>query len=144
MAKNMSHSPPPTLKSYTDLQEILLDKNLAALGDAYVNFVYSLAMSQKLGHPVGAKVNNRVLAEAVGLSGLREFLPHRVDTHERGDAAEALLVFAWLSGTQELDDCTKVLSAEENLSQAFASLLKDALEKLDESHGKKEAKKRSC
>lgn len=137
----MSHSLPPTLKSYGDLREILLDKGLAALGDAYVNFVYSLAMSQKQGHLVGAKVDNRVLSRAVDLSGLREFLPHRVDKHERGDAAEALLVFAWLSGIQELDDCTKALVTEENVSQAFATLLKDALGKLDEGYGQR---KRSC
>jgi len=141
MAKEMSHSLPPTLKSYNDLHEILLDKGLAALGDAYVNFVYSLALSQKQGSPAGAKVDNRVLAQAVDLSGLREFLPHRVDKHERGDAAEALLVFAWLSGIQELDDCTKVLVTEETVSQAFATLLKDALGKLDEGHGQR---KRSC
>lgn len=137
----MSHSLPPTLKSYNDLHEILLDKGLAALGDAYVNFVYSLALSQKQGSPAGAKVDNRVLAQAVDLSGLREFLPHRVDKHERGDAAEALLVFAWLSGIQELDDCTKALVTEDTVSQAFATLLKDALGKLDEGHGQR---KRSC
>lgn len=137
----MNHSLPPTLKSYNDLHEILLDKGLAALGDAYVNFVYSLALSQKQGSPAGAKVDNRVLAQAVDLSGLREFLPRRVDKHERGDAAEALLVFAWLSGIQELDDCTKVLVTEETVSQAFATLLKDALGKLDEDYGQG---KRSC
>lgn len=137
----MSHSLPPTLKSYSDLHEILLDKGLAALGDAYINFVYSLALSQRQGHPAGAKVGNSVLARAVDLSGLRELLPHRVDKHERGNAAEALLVFAWLSGIQELDDCAKALGKEENMSQAFAILIKDALGKLDDAHGQKE---RTC
>jgi hypothetical protein len=131
----MSHSPPPTLKSYCDLHEILQDRGLAALGDAYVNFVYSLALSQRQGCPAGAKVDNRVLARAVDLSGLRGYLPHRVDKHERGDAAEALLVFAWLSGIQDLDDCTKALGTEEDPSQAFSTLLKNALEKLDDAHG---------
>lgn len=143
MAEEMSHSSPPILKSYANLQEILLDNDLAALGDAYVNFVYSLAMSQKRGHPVGAKVNNSVLAQAVGLSGLRELLPHRLDKHARGNAAEALLVFAWLSDIQELGDCTKVLSTEENLTQAFAALLRDDLERL-ENHGRKRKQKTPC
>ncbi len=134
MAEEMSHSTAPTLKSYSDLHEILQDRGLAALGDAYVNFVYSLALSQKEGRPVGAKVDNRILARAVDLSGLRGFLPHRVDKHERGDAAEALLVFAWLSGIQELDDCTKALGTEGDTSQAFSTLLKDALGKLDDTH----------
>ena len=137
----MNHSLPPTLKSYNDLHEILLDKGLAALGDAYVNFVYSLALSQKQGSPAGAKVDNNVLARAVDLSGLREFLPHRIDKHERGNAAEALLVFAWLSGIQELDDCARVLGTEENVSQTLATLLKNALGKLADGHGQR---KRTC
>lgn len=139
----MSHSTPHTLKTYANIQEILLDKDLASLGDAYVNFVYSLAMSQKQGHPVGAKVNNRILAQAVDISGLREFLPHRVDKHGRGNAAEALLVFAWLSDIQELDDCTKALGAEEDVGQAFGVLLKDVLKRL-EGHEQKKAQNRSC
>jgi len=124
----------PTLKEYNSLQELLLDKDMAGLGDSYVNFVYSLAMSQKHGHPKGAKVNNQILAKAVEMSGLRKFLPHRVDKHTRGNAAEALLVFAWLQDIQELDDCIKVLSQEESLPEAFAVLLREVLEKLDVAH----------
>jgi len=127
----------PTLKSYSSLKELLLDKDLAGLGDSYVNFVYSLAMSQKHGHPMGAKVNNKVLADAVEASGLRKLLPHRVDRHTRGNAAEALLVFAWLQDLQELDDCVKALSREDDLSEAFALLLREVLEKLGVSHGHK-------
>jgi len=124
----------PTLKSYSSLPELLLDKDLAALGDAYVNFVYSLAMSQKHGRPIGAKVNNQVLAEAVRASGLRRFLPRRVDRHTRGNAAEALLVFAWLQDIHEFDDCIKTLSQEDNLTEAFAVLLREVLEKLGVEH----------
>jgi len=128
MAAKMSRV--PTLRKYDSLKELLLDKDLAALGDSYVNFVYSLAMSQKLKRPVGAKVDNRTLAEAVSKSGLRRFLPHRVDRHTRGNAAEALLLYAWLENLLEFDDCTKVLSREDNTVEAFANLLKDVLRKL--------------
>ncbi len=124
----------PTLKSYDSLTELLLDKDLASLGDAYVNFVYSLAMSHKRGHPVGAKVNNQVLADAVEKSGLRKFLPHRVDRHTRGNAAEALLVFAWLQDLHEFEDCIETLSKEDNSAEAFAILLHDALRKLGVEH----------
>jgi len=124
----------PTLKSYNSLKELLLDKDLAGLGDAYVNFVYSLAMSQKHGHPMGAKVNNQVLAQAVEKSGLRKFLPHRVDRHTRGNAAEALLVFAWLQDMQEFEDCIKALSKADDLANEFAVLLHDVLEKLGVNH----------
>ncbi len=124
----------PTLKSYNSLRELLLDKDLASLGDSYVNFVYSLAMSQKYGHPTGAKVNNKVLSNAVEASGLRGFLPHRVDRDTRGDAAEALLVFAWLQSVLEMEDCIKVLSKEQNITEAFAVLLRKILDRLGAEH----------
>jgi len=133
MAKEMTRSV-PTLKSYSSLQELLLDKDLASLGDSYVNFVYSLAMSQKQGRPTGAKVNNRILSEAVEKSGLRKLLPHRVDKQARGNAAESLLIFAWFQDIQELNDCVKVLSKEEDATEAFATLLRDILEKLGVKH----------
>ena len=137
MANEMTRSI-PTLKSYDSLQELLLDKDLASLGDAYVNFVYSLAMSQKHGRPTGAKVNNQVLAEAVEKSGLRKFLPHRVDKHTRGNAAEALLVFAWLQDMSEFEDCIETLGkAEDNQVQAFAVLLHDILAKIGVEHERK-------
>lgn len=123
-----------TLKEYNSLEEILLDKDLAALGDSYVNFAYSLAMSQKLQRPMGAKVDNQTLAEAVTKSGLRKFLPHRVDRHARGNAAEALLVFAWLSDLLELSDCTEALSREDDTSTAFANLIENVLKKLGVPH----------
>ncbi len=127
------NDPTPTLKSYTSVEELLLDKDLASLGDSYVNFVFSLALSQKTGHPTGAKVNNQVLSKAVEASGLRRLLPHRVDKHARGNAAEALLVFAWLQGTLEMDECIKVLS-EKDPVEAFATLLRQIMKRLDLHH----------
>jgi hypothetical protein len=123
-----------TLKKYNNLEELLLDKDLAALGDSYVNFAYSLAMSQKLKRPMGAKVDNQTLAEAVAKSGLRRFLPHRVDRHARGNAAEALLVFAWLNDLLELSDCTDALSREADPSKAFAGLIEKVLRRLGVTH----------
>jgi len=135
MAKEMSN-PTPTLKSYDRLEELLLDKDLAGLGDSYVNLVYSLAMSQENGRPMGAKVNNQVLARAVEASGLRKWLPHRVDRHARGNAAEALLVFAWLQGILEMDKCIKVLCQKDPV-EAFAVLLRQILDKLGVFHERK-------
>jgi len=127
------NNPTPTLKSYNSVEELLLDKDLAGLGDSYVNFVYSLAMSQKCGHPTGAKVNNQILARAVEASGLRALLPHRVDRHMRGNAAEALLVFAWLQDTLEMNKCIKVLSEKEPV-EAFTALLRQILNRLGVCH----------
>ena len=68
------------------LEEVLLDKSLASLGDAFVNFVYSFALSEKTGKPIGVKVQSRILAEAIKNSGLREYLPSRTDRHSQGNA----------------------------------------------------------
>jgi len=134
MAAKMS--PVLSLRKYDNLKDLLLDKDLASLGDSYVNFVYSLAMSQKLKHPVGAKVDNQTLAEAVNKSGLRRFLPHRVNRHLRGNAAEALLVYAWLKDLLGFEDCTKVLSKEGDVAEAFAILLGDVLRKMGVNDGR--------
>jgi len=130
MAEEMKRS--LTLKRYSGVEEVLLDGDLAGLGDAYVNFVYSLAVSQRSRRPTGAKVDNRVLAEAVKRSGLRKLLPHRVDRHARGNAAEALLVFAWLSDTVSFEECVEKLAETEEATEAFANLLHVILERLGE------------
>ncbi|MBS7615025.1 hypothetical protein KEJ18_04765, partial [Candidatus Bathyarchaeota archaeon] len=74
---------------HVSLQDVLLDHDLAMLGDAYVNFVYSLALSERQHKPVGRKVASSVLAMAVRKSGLRPLLPLRTDRHKQADAAEA-------------------------------------------------------
>jgi len=123
---------PLTLKRYSSVEEVLLDEDLAGLGDAYVNFVYSLAVSRRSRRPSGAKVNNKVLAEAVKKSGVRRLLPHRVDRHARGNAAEALIVFAWLSDLMSFEECVGVLARTEDATEAFTSLLHVILERLGE------------
>ncbi len=120
------------LKEYKSLEEVLLDKDLAALGDAFVNFIYSLVVSQRLGHPKGAKVNNRTLAEAVKRADLRKLLPRRVDRHVLGNAAEALIVFAWLADTVTFEDSLKILSEKDDAIEAFAVLLREIMKRLNE------------
>jgi hypothetical protein len=123
-------------KNYKNLADVLLDKDLAGLGDAYVNFLYSLAMSQKSGHPTGAKVNNRILAKAVRRAGLRELLPRRIDRHDLGNAAEALLVFAWLAKAVTLEESLEILREREETVEAFAALLRVTLERLGKNYEK--------
>jgi len=113
------------LKRYESLQEVLLDKNLAGLGDMYVNFAHSLALSQKLQRPTGAKVNNKILSEAVKRSGLRKILPRRIDRHAQGNAAEALIVYAWLQGIMSFEDCLKILGEGDDPIEAFTQLLQE-------------------
>jgi hypothetical protein len=128
MATKMSKD--SVLKEYKNLEEVLLDKDLAGLGDAYVNLLYSLVASQKSGHPTGAKVNNKILAEAVRKAGLRELLPHRIDRHVLGNAAEALIAFAWLTDTLTFQDSLKILGENDDSAEAFTILLREILERL--------------
>ena len=94
-----------TLKQqYKSLTEILLDQKLAKLGDAYVNFLYSLALSNKEGKPTGIKVKGSLLADALKKAGLRKFLPSRIDRHKQADAAEALIVYVWIQGLMSLEE----------------------------------------
>ncbi len=108
---------------YKCLREILLDHELAALGDAYVNFAYSLAISAKRGQPSGAKVSDHILAEALKKACLREHMPKRVSSHALADAAEAITVYAWLYNFIKLDECVKILQEAENSVEGFSRLL---------------------
>jgi hypothetical protein len=117
------------LKNYTSLAEILVDRKLAALGDAYANFVYSLAMSKRLGKPFGKKVKGAPLAEAVRKAGLRKQLPSRIDKHVLSDAAEALLVYAWLTEALTLEESVEALE-KNGLEQGLVQLLLKAVEKI--------------
>lgn len=119
---------------YESLGDVLLDKDLAGLGDTYVNFVYSLMLSRKLRRPTGAKVNNRILAEAVKRSGLRKMMPRRIDRHDRGDAAEALIVYAWLRGIVSFEECMEILGGCDDITEAFARLLREIEKRMGVAH----------
>jgi hypothetical protein len=118
------------LHDYKTLLQVLRDKPLAALGDAYVNFVYSLALSRKSGKPRGKKVKGTPLAEAIRETGLRRFLPSRIDRHVLSDAAEALLVYAWLNDAITIEESVDALEKNDDLGKGFAELLLKAKEKI--------------
>ena len=114
-----------------DLREILVDQKLAALGDAYVNFIYSVALSKRKREPTGAKADSRLLAEALKKAGLRRFLPLRIDRHKQADAVEALVVYAWAKGSMTIEEGISVLGQHEDMVEAFCSLILTAKRKLD-------------
>jgi hypothetical protein len=116
--------------TYKTLQEILDDGNLAALGDAYINLVYSLYLSMKTGTPTGTKTNNRILSNALRQAGLRNFMASRVDRHKQADAAEALLVYCWLQGLTTISRDVRTLVRCKSVDEGFSSLLSDAKRKL--------------
>lgn len=119
------------ISQYRSLREVLMDQKLAALGDAYVNLVYSVALSKRKGEPTGAKVDNRLLAEALKKAGLRSLLPSRIDRHKQADAAEALIVYAWIRGSMTMEEGVSILEQGEDTVEAFCSFLLTAKKKLD-------------
>jgi hypothetical protein len=118
------------VKTYNKPIEVLTDHKLAALGDAYINFVYSLALSEKKGQPFGAKVKGTILAEAFKKAGLRRHMPSRITSHMMADAAEALLVYAWLQKHVTLEECVAVLCKAEDKVEGFTQLLLMAKNKI--------------
>jgi hypothetical protein len=118
------------IKDYNSLPQILADQKLASLGDAYINFVYSLALSQRKGKPSGAKVKGTTLAEALRKAGLREYLPSRIDKHVLSDAAEALVVYAWLHDLLTLEDSVEILEKTDSLVEGLTQLLLKVKERI--------------
>jgi hypothetical protein len=119
------------VSQYRELREVLMDQKLAALGDAYVNFIYSVALSKRKGEPTGVKVDSRLLAEALKKATLRKLLPSRIDRHKQADAAEALIVYAWIRGSMTIEEGISILEQGEDMVDAFCSLLLTAKRKLD-------------
>jgi hypothetical protein len=116
---------------YESLSEVLMDQKLASLGDAYVNFLYSLALSKKKGEPTGTKVKGRLLADAFKKAELRKFMPSRIDRHKKADAAEALIVYAWIRGSMTMEEGLKILEQNRDEVEVFSLLLLTAKSKLD-------------
>jgi hypothetical protein len=108
---------------YNSLTDVLTDHRLASLGDAYVNFAYSLALSSRTGKPSGAKVKGKVLAGALRKAEVREYLPSRMTSHALADAAEALIVYAWLSRCITLEESVSILAKADDAVEGLSKLL---------------------
>jgi len=112
---------------HQSLRDVMLDKGLAALGDALVNFAYSLALSLDLGRPTGNRLDNRALSEALRASGLRETAPKRMSRHDLANAAEALLAYGWLKGFLSFWELVEALRGQ-NITSSLSGLLKKVAE----------------
>jgi hypothetical protein len=113
----------PFTPTYKSLTEVMIDHELAALGDAYANFVHSLALSNRKGKPAGAKAKGTTLAQALRKAGLREHLPSRMSSHTLADAAEALLAYAWLHNQITLEESAAIVNKSNDAIEGFTQLL---------------------
>lgn len=115
---------------YSNLSEILTDKSLARLGDSYVNFVYSLALSLRTGRLTALRVKSEILSEALKRSNLRGHLPKRTDRHRQADAVEALIVYSWLGGFLSLEESAEILLGTGEPIEGFTNLTKTVLKRI--------------
>ncbi len=68
------------------------------------------------------------MAEAIRKAGLRSFLPSRIDKHMLSDAAEALLVYAWLTNALTIEQCVLAFEKNNDLEKGLTELLLRAKE----------------
>ncbi|NVM54746.1 MAG: hypothetical protein HWN66_13675 [Candidatus Helarchaeota archaeon] len=97
------------IKKFSNIREILINKDLAKLGDPFVNFIYSLAKSCVLGKFNGWKVPDKVLAQALRDAEMRSIISQKASNHDLGDAVEALLIHEWLFENISIEQLTTIL-----------------------------------
>jgi dsRNA-specific ribonuclease len=113
------------------LRLVMRNKQLASLGDAFVNFVYSLALTQANGKPQSVKVSDRILAEAFKLSGLRKYLGTRISKKDLANASESLLVDAYQKKLITIEESVKILSEDpDGLQSGLSQLMKLTAERI--------------
>ena len=117
-------------RDHDSLAAVLTDRKLAALGDAFINFAYSLALSNRRGVPSGAKVKGSLLAEGLRRAGLRPYAPSRITRHMLADAAEALIVYAWLRDCITLEETVALLEKNEDLAEGLRELLEKIIHRI--------------
>jgi hypothetical protein len=121
-------------KNYSSLTEVLLDKDLAKIGDALVNFIFSLAVSNTMKQPQNVRVSSLTLSSALKKSGLRELLPHRIDRHDQANAVEALVMYAWITKIFSLSELLQILESEaQNPIEAFSKVLLEIMQAINHS-----------
>lgn len=113
------------------LRQVMRNKQLASLGDAYVNFVYSLALSRLSGHPQGTKVSDRILSQALKLAGLRDELGTRVAKKDLANASESLLAEAYRRDILTIEESVRIISEKpENPTAGISDLVKLAAQRI--------------
>ena len=135
-------------KTKQKLREIMRNRNLAKFGDALVNFIYSLAKTKVYDKPVGERVYDKALLEAVRQAGLRALMPSSSTAGEVGDGAEALIGHSYLNGLYTIDELVAIVESSiqnydleayekrskerEIIAEAFTKLLLEIIERKEE------------
>ncbi|MCG3218668.1 MAG: hypothetical protein KAR35_06660 [Candidatus Heimdallarchaeota archaeon] len=93
------------------LSSILSDSKLAAVGDIYVNLIYSIARSSY--NKKGAiHVWDKSLAEALRRAELRNLMSSKLKSGEIADGAEAFIFYSFINEIMSLDEMSNFLIDE--------------------------------
>jgi len=122
--------------STDSIRQVMQDRRLASLGDAYVNFVFSLALTKIRGNSEGVKVSDRILADAFKFAELRKFLGTRVNRKDLANAAEAVLFEAYRRGLMSINETVELIAQNrESPAYGLANLLRVSAERLVSDEG---------
>ncbi|MFQ5761490.1 MAG: ribonuclease III family protein [Candidatus Bathyarchaeia archaeon] len=105
------------------VEHALANVEMSKLGDAYLNFLYSLAESKRRGKLCSARISNHILGEALRRAGLRSALGSRLSRRDLGGAVEALILAAIVNGCISSADVVEALSVDGDVASAVAQLL---------------------
>jgi hypothetical protein len=109
----------------TVLREVMRNRQLASLGDAFVNFVYSLALTETAGEPRAVKVSDRILANAFRMADLRKCLGTRVSKKDMANASESLLADGYQKKLITIEESVRTLSENpDGLETGLSELMK--------------------
>lgn len=118
------------------LFEIISDKGLARLGDSYLNFLYSMALSEAEGKPTGARIKDRTLVDVAKATGIRSILPARTPKGRVADSIEALLAYTWLREALKFEDMMEVFRRRfYDPVSSLEEIVKEAVKRLSEIEG---------
>lgn len=122
------------------LKGAINSKVYARIGDALVNLAAAIAVGAfEMSAVLHNKVDNKFLRQVARLSKLNEVLSGRMDTHDIGNAVEALMAFGWLSNYISLEDIVESLSSPGKEAVKMAQLADKILEEASKAF---ESKKR--
>jgi hypothetical protein len=101
---------------------------LSKVGDPFVNLIYSLALSKTHKRPLGKKVSNHILSEALARTKLREKAGSRMKKGDLGDFAEGIIFKAWAEGKINLEEAVGILSRGMNPKSSGKQLQEEAVD----------------
>lgn len=120
------------------IEGVVNNKKLSKLGDALMNFIYSLSISISRGVADGSKIPNLILAKAIVGCEHSDVIPRRSDKHKKGDVVEAIFAYAWLKGEIKIRESIMFLANrmgdhfdEDEYAQALGELIDRILDNLE-------------